>query len=164
MDPIHLFASNENHPFSFLFFSSLALPEPLRCLHISSSSPHCPNAFPVSPPDSPWGNHLSTYPFLLSFFRGTQSSVGRSLAAHGWLAGLAWVLTCPHLVLFPHLLACSAFLLPLIIWLSLMLVLFRILWLTLHFWLFFLTDFPSSCVSTSSSAFPSLSSFPSFSL
>lgn len=141
MDPIHLFASNENHLFCSSSFFSLALPEPLRCLHISSSSPHCPNACPVSPPDSPWGNHLSIRPFLVLFFWGTQSSAGRSLAARGWLSGLAWVLTCPHLVLFPHLPTCSAFLFPLIIWLSLMLVLFRMLWLPLHFWLFFLIDF-----------------------
>nr|KAF6492384.1 hypothetical protein HJG59_009589 [Molossus molossus] len=106
MDPVHLFASNENHPFSVF---SLALPEPLTHLHILSSSPHCPNAFFVSSPDSPWENRQSPCQFYAFFSRAHNLQLG---AFQQPAAGsLSWprVLACPHRVLLPHLRTCSFF-------------------------------------------------------
>lgn len=162
MEPVHLLAANENHSLSTL---SLAPPKPLTQLYTLPSSPHLPerstclNAFPVSPPASPWGNCLSPCPFFGCFLGHRIFS--RALLSSPWPApwlGLALTTYFPfafELVLL--------FLFPLI-WLSLALVLFLMPWLPLRFWLSSLTDFPSSSLPTSFAGFPSLPSFPSFSL
>lgn len=130
---LYLSASNENHLFSVF---SLALPEPLTHFHTLSSSPHYPNAFPVSPPDSPWGNHLSPCLFfaLLSGAHNLQLGTFQQPAACS--LALPGVLAFPHRVLFPHLQTRPAFLVS-FHHLSLILELSLVFWLPLHFWLFF---------------------------